>query len=129
MKENNFKFRESYAKAIGAMNDKQAGKFIKSLCDYAFNNKPFMATKDKTLTATFTLVKSGVDQDKIDKENGRKGGLKASQKKKKDNPIMVVAEILKRENPIEELLKSVIDELSDSLSTEEKEDCDSVENG
>ena len=31
MKENGFKFKESYANSIKAMNDKQAGKFIKFL--------------------------------------------------------------------------------------------------
>ena len=48
MKENGFKFKESYANSIKAMNDKQAGKFIKFLCDYVFLGR-LPETNDATI--------------------------------------------------------------------------------
>ena len=55
MKENGFKFKESYANSIKAMNDKQAGKFIKFLCDYVFLGR-LPETNDATIKSTFNLI-------------------------------------------------------------------------
>ena len=37
MKERNFRFRKSFAEVIRVIDDKQAGKFIKAVCEYVFD--------------------------------------------------------------------------------------------
>lgn len=41
MKERNFRFRKSFAEVIRVMDDKQAGKFIKAVCDYVFDGRGY----------------------------------------------------------------------------------------
>ena len=53
----NFKIREQDYKAMQGMNEKQAGQFIKGLCGYAFEGKPF-ETKDAKLGAGYFGAKS-----------------------------------------------------------------------
>lgn len=73
MKEKTFKFRESYGSCIKAMDDKTAGRFVKCLCDYVFDGK-LPDSNDSTLKSSFTLVKTLLDNEKLDRENGRRGG-------------------------------------------------------
>lgn len=84
MKERNFKLRESYAKAIEAMDDKTAGQFIKGLCDYVFKGKPFEA-KEQLLKSNYSLVKATLDAEKQDRENGKKGAAVLAEKKRQKN--------------------------------------------
>lgn len=73
MKEKNFKFKESYAKALKGMSDKQAGQFIKAVCGYAFQNEPFI-TKDKFLKGTFLYMQRAIDEERTNIKNGKAGG-------------------------------------------------------
>ncbi len=77
MKEKRFNFRKSFYNAIRPMDDKQAGKFIKGLCAYVFDSRPFNA-KDSALQSTFELVKTVLDNEQRDRENGRKGGIESA---------------------------------------------------
>lgn len=124
MKEKSFRFRESYGKSIKAMNDKQAGKFIKLLCDYVFDGK-FPESNDSTIKSTFTLVKTALDDEKKAKENGRRGGLLSAQKRKeKEQNIMVITSVEREGCPIEEIIKSVLNGDDD-----ESEEADGNEDG
>lgn len=83
MKEKSFRFRESYSQAVKAMNDKQAGKFLKALCDYAFDGK-ILESNDSTLKSSFTLAKYSLDESKRNSENGRKGGIVCAEIRRKE---------------------------------------------
>lgn len=108
MKEKSFRFRESFAKAVRTMTDKQAGRFIKGLSDNVFDNKYF-TTNDKALKSAFILVKSALEADERDRENGRKGGIISAEKRKTGAfGISVVANVGEQNCPMEEILKAVL---------------------
>ena len=78
MKERNFRFRKSFApsivksfaEVIRVMDDKQAGKFIKAVCDYVFDGRGYDGN-DTAIKTAFTLVKVTLDAEKTDRENGK----------------------------------------------------------
>lgn len=108
MKEKSFRFRESFGRAVRTMTDKQAGKFIKGLCDNVFDNKYF-TTKDKSLKSAYIFVKTALESDERDRENGRKGGILSAEKRKSGTlGISVLANIGERNCPMEEILKNVL---------------------
>lgn len=93
LKEKSFKFRESFANAIKEMDDIQVGKLIKAICDYVFYDRCFESC-DGMLNSVYSLFKILLDNEKRDRENGRKGGiLSAKKNKKEDLNINVVAHI------------------------------------
>ena len=107
MQEKSFKFKKSFGVAIEAMDDKTAGKFIKSLCEYAFENKA-PTTKNKTLKSAFALVKASIDEENRDKMYGQIGGLKSAEIRKQQKYIIDISvEKTKVINPID-ILKTVI---------------------
>lgn len=113
MKEKSFRFRESYGLSVKAMNDKQAGKFIKLLCGYVFDGK-YPESNDSTIRSTFTLVKTALDEERKARENGRRGGLLSAQKRKeKEQRIMVIASAEREDCPVGEILKSVLSSLGE----------------
>ena len=83
MKENNFKFRTSFAEVVKAMDDKQAGQYIKAVCDYAFNGQVYSG-KDTAIKSAFSLTKVVLDTDKFYREKGRLGAEILSKKKKSE---------------------------------------------
>ena len=70
----NFKLREQDYMALQGMSEKQAGQFIKGLCGYAFEGKPF-ETKDAKLATAYAYAKVALDVSSQNHENGKKGGL------------------------------------------------------
>ncbi len=73
MKEKNFRFKESFYKVISSLNEKQVGRLVKGICEYAYNGKEF-TSKDATLNSTFTLIKTAIDEDKQSEERRGLGG-------------------------------------------------------
>ena len=107
MKEKSFKFKESFGAAISAMDDKTAGRFIKSVCDYVFDNK-LPESNDSTLKSAFTLIRNTLDEEKRDKMYGKIGGQKSAELKKKQQPIIgVQMGVVSAENPMD-MLKAVM---------------------
>lgn len=84
MKEKNFKFKKSYAKVIKDMTDKQAGEFIKGICGYAFEDKPFV-TKDGYLKGLYLYIKQDLDVSAMNAANGKKGAEKLAENKRMGN--------------------------------------------
>lgn len=74
MKENYFKFRESFADLVKGMTDKQAGEFIKAVGGYVFDGKP-MESKDDYLKGVYLYAQSVLDTEARDRANGRLGGV------------------------------------------------------
>ena len=81
MKERNFKFRESFAKLLKSMNDKQAGEFIRNICGYVFEDKPF-ETKDKFLKGAFVYMQNELDAERNSVKNGKVGAFVSMEKQR-----------------------------------------------
>ena len=82
MKEANFKFKKSFYTAMSGMTDKQRSEFIRGICEYVFDSKPFQ-TKDPYLKGVFMYVKKELDDSAQKSLNGRKGGIACAEKKAK----------------------------------------------
>lgn len=120
MKEKSFKFRESFGAAVKTMDDKTAGRFIKTVCDYVFEGKA-PTNNDSTLKSSFTLVKAALDAEARDKAYGKLGGLKsAAMRKNPDAIIDIRVGQASTECPSgEELLKASTDMLKKVLGANE----------
>lgn len=81
MKEKYFKVTESMSDAVMSMDDKTAGKFIKSVCDYAFKGKSYDGG-DSILRSNFALVKRVLDGQAMDKMYGKMGAKKSMELRK-----------------------------------------------
>ena len=115
MKERNFRFRKSFAEVIRVMDDKQAGKFIKAVCDYVFDGRGYDG---------FTLVKVTLDAEKTDRENGRRGGIKSREIRKAQDQKPSVAKVIAGGIMAGEMLKSILE----SQNEQSDEDDEPTEN-
>jgi len=84
MKEKYFKVTKSIADSVQAMDDRTAGKFIKSVCDYAFEGKPYDG-KDTVIKSNFILVKRVLDGQAQDIAYGKLGAKKRMEIRKNEN--------------------------------------------
>lgn len=113
MQEKSFKFRESFGVAINAMDDKTAGKFIKSICKYVFEDK-HPESNDAIIKSAFTLIKSTLDDEREYKAYGKMGGQKSAEMKKKQNEGMGIrVEKVAVETPYE-MIKSMVEKSTNS---------------
>ena len=108
MKERNFRFRKSFAEVIRVMDDKQAGKFIKAVCDYVFDGRGYDGN-DTAIKTAFTLVKVTLDAEKTDRENGRRGGIKSREIRKAQDQKPSVAKVIASGIVASEMLKSILE--------------------
>ena len=81
MKERNFKLTQTIYDVIKMMDDKSAGKFIKSICDYAFHGEIYDGN-DVTLKSNFLLVKRIIEGQMMDKAYGKLGAQKSKELRK-----------------------------------------------
>lgn len=72
MKNKIVKIKKEYYKAMKQMTDKQIAEFIKGVCDYVYEDKPFV-TKDAFLKGVFMYVKRDLDVAEQNSRNGKKG--------------------------------------------------------
>ena len=86
MKERNFKLTQTIYYVIKLMDDKSAGKFIKSVCDYAFHGKNYDGN-DITLKSNFMLVKRIIDGQARDRANGMLGAQKLIELRRKRETV------------------------------------------
>lgn len=75
----NLNIKKKHYEVLKELTDKQVGEFIKGVCAYAYDNKPF-TTKDKYLEGLFVYVKHALDVAKQNSINGRKGAVKRKDK-------------------------------------------------
>lgn len=123
MKERNFRFRKSFAEVIRVMDDKQAGKFIKAVCDYVFDGRGYDGN-DTAIKTAFTLVKVTLDAEKTDRENGRRGGIKSREIRKAQDQKPSVAKVIAGGIMAGEMLKSILE----SQNEQSDEDDEPTEN-
>lgn len=89
MKLKKFKFKKEYYDLIKELTDKQAGEFVKSVCAYVYEDKPFF-TKDEYLKGLFVYVKRELDVSEMNSVNGKKGADKLIEKKRRNKAIGVI---------------------------------------
>lgn len=106
MKEKNFKFKESYFTALSDLNEKQAGRLLKGICEYAYSGKEFVS-KDANLNRTFALIKSAIDEDAQTEERSEYGGKVSIFKLNTDNSeTLITADLGKQKCSLFEVLGS-----------------------
>ncbi len=71
------------------LTDKQAGEFVKGVCAYVYEGKPFI-TKDKYLKGLFVYVKRALNTSEINSINGKKGADKLAEMKRKEHTLGVI---------------------------------------
>ena len=113
MKENSFRFRESFGRAILSMNDKQAGQLIKGLCGYVFEGRK-LQSNDCAIKSSFTLIKTALDTDEQNKQNARLYRIMNAEKSKKKESILVIADIKNQDCPMEKALQNILSDLTES---------------
>lgn len=108
MKEKRFGFRESFYNAVKSLDDKKLGKLTKGLCGYMFECKSF-ETNDTALEGIFSLIKNELDKENFYREKGKQGGMVSAQMKKDfSGGVTIIAEMQKRSNPLDDILKKVM---------------------
>ncbi len=88
MKQINIK-REHYDNILKELTDKQAGEFVKGVCAYVFEGKPFI-TKDEYLKGLFMYVKRMLDISEMNRVNGKKGADKLAEIRRKERTVGVI---------------------------------------
>lgn len=84
-----FKFKREYYDLIKELTDKQAGEFVKGVCAYVYEGKPFI-TKDEYLKGLFVYVKRELDVSEMNRVNGKKGAEKLVEIKRRNKAIGVI---------------------------------------
>ena len=123
MKERNFRFRKSFAEVIRVMDDKQAGKFIKAVCDYVFDGRGYDGN-DTAIKTAFTLVKVTLDAEKTDRENGKRGGKLSAEMRRAKQDEPSIARVIAGSVMAGEMLKSILE----SQNEQSDEDDEPTEN-
>lgn len=103
MKEKNFKFKESFYKAMLGLNEKQIGRLVKGICEYAYEGKEFTA-KDAASVSAYTLIKTATDEDRQQEEETVEGGLIGMTKDTADGQVRVVAQLNDKNCSLKEAL-------------------------
>ncbi|MBD5131762.1 MAG: hypothetical protein HDT28_04115 [Clostridiales bacterium] len=85
----NIKIKREHYDIIKELTDKQAGEFVKGVCAYAFEGKPFI-TKDEYLKGLFMYAKRMLDISEMNRINGKKGADKLAEIKRKERAVGVI---------------------------------------
>lgn len=71
------------------LTDKQAGEFVKGVCAYVYEGKPFI-TKDRYLKGLFIYAKRAIDLSEMNSANGKKGAEKKAEMKRSGRALGVI---------------------------------------
>lgn len=83
------KIKREHYDILKELTDKQAGEFVKGVCAYAFEGKPFI-TKDEYLRGLFLYAKRMLDISEMNRINGKKGADKLAEIKRKERAVGVI---------------------------------------
>lgn len=83
------KIKREHYDILKELTDKQAGEFVKGVCAYAFEGKPFI-TKDEYLKGLFMYAKRMLDISEMNRINGKKGADKLAEIKRKERAVGVI---------------------------------------
>lgn len=81
--------KKEHYNIIKELTDKQAGEFVKGVCAYVYDGKPFV-TKDKYLKGLFVYAKRALDVSEMNSVNGKKGADKLAEIKRKERALGVI---------------------------------------
>ena len=93
LKERHFKVNETMHEASKIMDDKTAGKFFKSICEYAFSGKEY-AGNDVTIKSNFLLVKRILDGQAKDRAYGKIGAEKSKELRKQRQEEAAIKQVI-----------------------------------
>lgn len=85
----NINIKKEHYDIIKELTDKQAGEFIKGVCAYVYDGKPFI-TKDKYLKGLFLYAKRALDVSEMNSVNGKKGADKLAEIKRRNKALGVI---------------------------------------
>lgn len=85
----NIKIKREHYDMLKELTDKQAGEFVKGVCAYAFEGKPFI-TKDEYLKGLFLYAKRMLDISEMNRINGKKGADKLAEIRRKERAVGVI---------------------------------------
>lgn len=85
----NINIKREHYNIIKELSDKQAGEFIKGVCAYVYEGKPFI-TKDKYLKGLFVYAKRALDVSEMNSINGKKGADKLAEMRAKEKTLGVI---------------------------------------
>jgi hypothetical protein len=85
----NINIKREHYDMLKELTDKQAGEFVKGVCAYAFEGKPFI-TKDEYLRGLFLYAKRMLDISEMNRINGKKGADKLAEIKRKERAVGVI---------------------------------------
>ncbi len=85
----NINIKREHYDMLKELTDKQAGEFVKGVCAYAFEGKPFI-TKDEYLKGLFLYAKRMLDISEMNRINGKKGADKLAEIKRKERAVGVI---------------------------------------
>lgn len=83
------KIKREHYDILKELTDKQAGEFVKGVCAYAFEGKPFI-TKDEYLKGLFMHAKRMLDISEMNRINGKKGADKLAEIRRKERAVGVI---------------------------------------
>ena len=81
--------KKHYDEILKELTDKQAGEFVKGVCAYAFEGKPFI-TKDEYLKGLFMYAKRMLVISEMNSVNGKKGADKLAEIKRRNKALGVI---------------------------------------
>ncbi len=85
----NINIKREHYDILKELTDKQAGEFVKGVCAYAYEGKPFI-TKDKYLKGLFLYAKRALDVSEMNSINGKKGADKLAEMRRKERAVGVI---------------------------------------
>ena len=109
MKERHFKVNETMYEATKIMDDKTAGKFFKSICEYAFSGKVY-AGNDVTIKSNFLLVKRILDGQARDRAYGKLGAEKSKELRKQRQEEAALKQMIVGCGIVESILQNLNDD-------------------
>ncbi|WP_251546358.1 DUF6291 domain-containing protein [Pumilibacter intestinalis] len=99
----NINIKREHYDMLKELTDKQAGEFVKGVCAYAFEGKPFL-TKDRYLKGLFMYAKRALDVSEMNSVNGKKGADKLAENKRRNKTVgvlvgsVIMPRAIKKEN-------------------------------
>lgn len=85
----NINIKREHFDILKELTDKQAGEFVKGVCAYAFEGKPFI-TKDEYLKGLYMYAKRMLDISEINRINGKKGADKLAEIRRREKAVGVI---------------------------------------
>ena len=102
MKNKTVKIKKEYYKAMKLMTDKQIAEFIKSICDYVYEGKPFI-TKDDFLKGVFMYVQRDLNESAQNSINGKRSAEVRKARKRNGTPVGIDLVVISEQKVVDKV--------------------------